>query len=201
LEGFFCSMDSLKNDTFVTSKVSMSPRILLSHKKIEIILNRLSCQLIEKFNDFDDVVLVGLQPRGVYLLNRLVEMLENSYGIKKVINGKLDITFFRDDFRRFDKTLSPSSNEMELTIEGKSVVIIDDVLYTGRSIRAALTALDNYGRPNDIQLLVLIDRRFSRDLPIQPDYIGAQVDALEGDKVRVQWKDKSKDDTVFIEKR
>ena len=201
MEGFFCSMDSLKNDTFVTSKISMSPRILLSHKKIEIILNRLSCQLIEKFNDFDDVVLVGLQPRGVYLLNRLVEMLENSYGIKKVINGKLDITFFRDDFRRFDKTLSPSSNEMELTIEGKSVVIIDDVLYTGRSIRAALTALDNYGRPNDIQLLVLIDRRFSRDLPIQPDYIGAQVDALEGDKVRVQWKDKSKDDTVFIEKR
>ena len=179
----------------------MSPRILLSHKKIEIILNRLSCQLIEKFNDFDDVVLVGLQPRGVYLLNRLVGMLEKSYGIKKVINGKLDITFFRDDFRRFDKTLSPSSNEMELTIEGKSVVIIDDVLYTGRSIRAALTALDNYGRPNYIQLLVLIDRRFSRDLPIQPDYIGAQVDALEGDKVRVQWKDNSKEDTVFIEKR
>jgi pyrimidine operon attenuation protein / uracil phosphoribosyltransferase len=201
LEGFFCSMDSLKNDTFVSSKASMSPRILLSHKKIEIILNRLSCQLIEKFNDFDDVVLVGLQPRGVYLLNRLVGMLEKSYGIKKVINGKLDITFFRDDFRRFDKTLSPSSNEMELTIEGKSVVIIDDVLYTGRSIRAALTALDNYGRPNYIQLLVLIDRRFSRDLPIQPDYIGAQVDALEGDKVRVQWKDNSKEDTVFIEKR
>ena len=194
-------MDSLKNDTFVSSKASMSPRILLSHKKIDIILNRLSCQLIEKFNDFDDVVLVGLQPRGVYLLNRLVGMLEKSYGIKKVINGKLDITFFRDDFRRFDKTLSPSSNEMELTIEGKSVVIIDDVLYTGRSIRAALTALDNYGRPNDIQLLVLIDRRFSRDLPIQPDYIGAQVDALEGDKVRVQWKDNSKEDTVFIEKR
>ncbi len=201
MEGFFYSMDSLKNDTFVSSKASMSPRILLSHKKIEIILNRLSCQLIEKFNDFDDLVLVGLQPRGVYLLNRLVGMLEKSYGIKKVINGKLDITFFRDDFRRFDKTLSPSSNEMELTIEGKSVVIIDDVLYTGRSIRAALTALDNYGRPNDIQLLVLIDRRFSRDLPIQPDYIGAQVDALEGDKVRVQWKDNSKEDTVFIEKR
>ncbi|MEK9604306.1 MAG: bifunctional pyr operon transcriptional regulator/uracil phosphoribosyltransferase PyrR [Flavobacteriaceae bacterium] len=179
----------------------MSPRILLSHKKIEIILNRLSCQLIERFSDFDDVVLIGLQPRGVYLLDRLVEMLEKNYGIKKVINGKLDITFFRDDFRRFDKTLSASSSEMELTIEGKSVVIIDDVLFTGRSIRAALTALDHYGRPNDIQLLVLIDRRFSRDLPIQPDYIGAQVDALEGDKVRVQWKENSKKDTVFIEKR
>ena len=131
----------------------------------------------------------------------MVELLENDYALQKVIYGKLDITFFRDDFRRFDKTLSPSSSEMELTIEGKSVVIIDDVLYTGRSIRAALTALDNYGRPNDIQLLVLIDRRFSRDLPIQPDYTGVQVDALQGDKVKVQWKEQSKEDTVFIERR
>ncbi len=127
-------MDSLKNDIFVQSKVSMSPRILLSNKKIEIILHRLASQLIEKFNDFDDVVLVGLQPRGIYLLNRLVELLQIEYGIKKVINGKLDITFFRDDFRRFDKTLSPSSTEMELAIEGKSVVIIDDVLYTGEAL-------------------------------------------------------------------
>ena len=179
----------------------MSLKILLSQKKIEIILKRLASQLLEKFNDFNEVVLVGLQPRGIHLLHRLVELLQNDYKIKNVIYGKLDITFFRDDFRRFDKTLSPSSSEMELTIEKKSVVIIDDVLYTGRSIRAALTALDHYGRPNDIQLLVLIDRRFSRDLPIQPDYTGVQVDALEGDKVRVQWKELALEDTVFIEKR
>ena len=176
-------------------------RVLLSQKKIEIILKRLASQLIEKFNDFNEVVLVGLQPRGIFLLNRLVELLKNNYGLKNITNGKLDITFFRDDFRRFDKTLSPSYSEMELTIEGKSVVIIDDVLFTGRSIRAALTALDHYGRPNDIQLLVLIDRRFSRDLPIQPDYTGVQVDALEGDKVRVEWREQAKQDTVFIEKR
>jgi len=179
----------------------MSARILLSHQKIEIILNRLSSQLIERFDDFKNVVLVGLQPRGIHLLDRLVNLLEEEYGIKQVTYGKLDITFFRDDFRRSDKTLSPSASEMEITIEGKSVVIIDDVLYTGRSIRAALTALDYYGRPKDIQLLVLIDRRFSRDLPIQPDYTGAQVDALEGDKVRVQWKQLANEDTVFIEKR
>ncbi len=179
----------------------MAQRVLLSQKKIEIILKRLASQLIEKFNDFNEVVLVGLQPRGIFLLNRLVELLKNDYGLKNITNGKLDITFFRDDFRRFDKTLSPSSSEMELTIEGKSVVIIDDVLFTGRSIRAALTALDHYGRPNDIQLLVLIDRRFSRDLPIQPDYTGVHVDALEGDKVRVEWREQAKKDTVFIEKR
>ena len=179
----------------------MPPKILLSQKKIEIILKRFASQLLEKFSDFSDVVLVGLQPRGIHLLQRLVEILQNDYKIKKVIYGKLDITFFRDDFRRFDKTLSPSSSEMELIIEKKSVVIIDDVLYTGRSVRAALTALDHYGRPNNIQLLVLIDRRFSRDLPIQPDYTGVQVDALEGDKVRVQWKEQSQQDVVFIEKR
>jgi len=179
----------------------MCARILFSHQKIEIILNRLSSQLIERFDDFKNVVLVGLQPRGIHLLDRLVNLLEVEYGIKQVTYGKLDITFFRDDFRRSDKTLSPSASEMEITIEGKSVVIVDDVLYTGRSIRAALTALDYYGRPKDIQLLVLIDRRFSRDLPIQPDYTGAQVDALEGDKVRVQWKQLANEDTVFIEKR
>ena len=179
----------------------MSIRVLVSHKKIEIILKRLASQLIEKFDDFDKVVLIGLQPRGIHLLHRLVELLETDYCLKKVIYGILDITFFRDDFRRFDKTLYPSSSEMEVTIEGKSVVIVDDVLYTGRSVRAALTALDYYGRPNDIHLLVLIDRRFSRDLPIQPDYTGVQVDALEGDRVRVQWKEQSKEDTVFIEKR
>ncbi len=179
----------------------MSPKVLLSSKKIDIILNRLACQLIEKHPDFSQVVLVGLQPRGIFLLDRLVNLLERDYAMGKVISGKLDITFFRDDFRRFDKTLAASSSEMEVTIEGKSVVIIDDVLFTGRSIRAALTALDNYGRPLDVQLLVLIDRRFSRHLPIQPDFIGAQVDALEGDKVRVQWKDDKHDDIVYIEKK
>ena len=177
----------------------MSSKILLSSKKIDIILKRLACQLIEKYPDFNQVVLVGLQPRGIFLLDRLVTLLEKDYALGKVISGKLDITFFRDDFRRFDKTLSPSSSQMEVVIEGKSVVIIDDVLFTGRSIRAALTSLDNYGRPLDIQLLVLIDRRFSRHLPIQPDFIGAQVDALEGDKVRVQWKDEKQDDAVFID--
>ena len=173
---------------------------ILNSLQVSLTINRLCFQLIENHNDFSNSVLIGLQPNGIFLANRLKKSLQNSIK-NKVSVGSLDITFFRDDFRRFDKTLTPSSSEMELTIEGKSVVIIDDVLYTGRSIRAALTALDYYGRPNDIQLLVLIDRRFSRDLPIQPDYTGVQVDALEGDKVRVQWKHTSIEDTVFIEKR
>ena len=179
----------------------MSPKILLSTKKIEVILNRLACQLIEKHRDLSNVVLVGLQPRGTFLLDRLVSLLKNYHGVENVIFGKLDITFFRDDFRRFDKTLAASSSQMNVIIEDKSVVIIDDVLFTGRSIRAALTALDTYGRPCDIQLLILIDRRFSRDLPIQPDYIGVQVDALQGDRVKVEWKAENKEDIVYIEKK
>ena len=179
----------------------MSKKIILNNDQLNLSLDRLACQLTENHDDFKDTVLVGLQPRGKSLCENIVKILLSKYKINTVDHGFLDITFFRDDFRRFDKTLSPSSSEMELTIEGKSVVIIDDVLYTGRSIRAALTALDHYGRPNDIQLLVLIDRRFSRDLPIQPDYTGVQVDALEGDKVRVEWKEQAMHDTVFIEKR
>jgi pyrimidine operon attenuation protein/uracil phosphoribosyltransferase len=90
---------------------------------------------------------------------------------------------------------------MEINIEGKNVVLIDDVLFTGRSIRSALTAIDSYGRPNSIELLVLVDRRFSRHLPIQPDYLGAQIDALQGDKVKVVWSDNTSNNIVYLEKQ
>ncbi|MFL2632630.1 MAG: bifunctional pyr operon transcriptional regulator/uracil phosphoribosyltransferase PyrR [Candidatus Marivariicella sp.] len=174
-------------------------RILLDALKIKVLLNRLSCQLIENHDDFSDTVLIGLQPRGVLLLERLVELLKNKYGIKRILTGKLDSTFFRDDFRSTDKILSPNSTEIDFQVEGKKVVFIDDVLFTGRSIRSALTAIDYFGRPTVIELLVLIDRRFSRDLPIQPDYLGTQIDSIEGDKVRVEWSSENNKDCVFIE--
>ena len=89
---------------------------------------------------------------------------------------------------------------MSNTLEGKDVVLIDDVLFTGRSIRAALSAIDSYGRPKSIELLVLVERRFSRHLPIQPDYLGAQIDALQGDRVKVVWSDLPKKSVVYLEK-
>ncbi|MGA1029795.1 MAG: bifunctional pyr operon transcriptional regulator/uracil phosphoribosyltransferase PyrR [Flavobacteriaceae bacterium] len=177
----------------------MANRILISEKKLEILLHRLCCQLIERHGDFSNAVLVGLQPRGIYLLAALKRMLESHYGIENLQCGKLDTTFFRDDFRR-GAPLEANATEMEVKVENKSVVLIDDVLYTGRSIRAALTAIDSYGRPNNIELLVLIDRRFSRHLPIQPDYLGAQIDALEGEKVRVHWDEKAQKSKVYLEK-
>ena len=177
----------------------MTPNILLSEKKVNIMLNRLCCQLIERHGDFSNTILVGLQPRGVNLLDQLIVLLNNS-GIHDLHTGKLDTTFFRDDFRRNESTLSAKPTEMEVSIESKDVVLIDDVLFTGRSIRSALTAIDTYGRPNSIELLVLVDRRFSRHLPIQPDYLGAQIDALQGDKVKVVWSDSPLKNIVYLEK-
>ena len=177
----------------------MAAKILLNEIKVSIILSRLCQQLIERHKDFSNVVLVGLQPRGTSLLEQLLKLLKEQ-GLKSIKSGKLDITFFRDDFRRNEEPLYAKTTEMSDTLEGKDVVLIDDVLFTGRSIRAALSAIDSYGRPKSIELLVLVDRRFSRHLPIQPDYLGAQIDALQGDKVKVVWSDLPKKSVVYLEK-
>lgn len=174
------------------------PRRLLDAAKIDLILNRLACQLIENHRDFKETVLIGLQPRGVMFADRIIQLLQQTYGIEEVAYGILDTTFFRDDFRRQEKTLLANTSRMEVQVEGKNIVLIDDVLYTGRSIRAALTAIDTFGRPSSIELMVLVDRRFSRHLPIQPDYKGAQIDALQGDKVRVEWTFEQGEDCVYL---
>ena len=179
----------------------MRRKTLLNSKDIEIILHRLACQLIENHNDFSDTVFIGLQPRGSFLANRLAAVLKNDYNIKDLKLGLLDITFYRDDFRRRDAPLVATSTEIDFLIEGKKVVIIDDVLFSGRSIRAALTAIQSYGRPENIELLVLIDRRFSRHLPIQPDYRGRQVDVINEEKVLVSWKETNKKDAVYLEQK
>ena len=179
----------------------MSKKTLLNSKDIEIILHRLACQLIENHNDFSNTVLIGLQPRGSYLANRLTELLKTQYNIQNLQLGLLDITFYRDDFRRREEPLAATSTQINFLIEEKKVVIIDDVLYSGRSVRAALTALQSFGRPKNIELLVLIDRRFSRHLPIQPNYRGRQVDAINEEKVLVSWKETEKKDAVYIEQR
>ncbi len=172
--------------------------MLLNATEIQIALHRLACQLIENHNNFEHTVLVGLQPRGVYLAERIKALLVDEYGIKDVPLGYLDITFFRDDFRRSEKPLEANKTQIDFIVEGKKVVFIDDVLFTGRSIRSALTAIQSFGRPEEIELLVLIDRRFSRHLPIQPDYRGRQVDAINGEKVLVRWEEKDGEDAVYL---
>nr|WP_321222710.1 bifunctional pyr operon transcriptional regulator/uracil phosphoribosyltransferase PyrR [uncultured Psychroserpens sp.] len=176
----------------------MSQKVLLNAKEVNIILHRLACQLIENHNDFSNTVLIGLQPRGKFLANRLAEMLKTNYKIKNIKLGHLDITFYRDDFRRGEKILEANTTAIDFIVENKNIVFIDDVLYTGRSIRAALTAIQSFGRPNEIELLTLIDRRFSRHLPIQPNYRGRQVDAINEEKVKVNWIENEGEDAVYL---
>lgn len=176
----------------------MSKKLLLNATEVNIILHRLACQLIENHIDFKNTALIGLQPRGKFLATRLKAILENEYKIKDVAYGNLDITFFRDDFRRGEKPLEANTTDINFVVENKKVVFIDDVLHTGRSIRAALTAIQSFGRPNEIELLTLIDRRFSRHLPIQPDYRGRQVDVINNEKVKVNWEEHDNEDSVYL---
>jgi len=176
----------------------MSQKVLLNAKEVHIALHRLACQLIENHDTFNNTVFIGIQPRGVFLAERLKTLLETDYKMKAIKLGYLDITFYRDDFRRNDKTLEANKTKINFIVENKKVVFIDDVLYTGRSIRAALTAIQTFGRPSEIELLTFIDRRFSRHLPIQPDYRGRQVDAINNEKVKVCWLENDGQDAVYL---
>ncbi|MCH7784843.1 MAG: bifunctional pyr operon transcriptional regulator/uracil phosphoribosyltransferase PyrR [Bacteroidetes bacterium] len=176
----------------------MSQKVLLNTKEVQITLHRLACQLLENHRTFNNTVFIGIQPRGVYLAERLKSLLETNYKIKDIRLGYLDITFYRDDFRRSNKTLEANKTDINFIVENKKVVFIDDVLYTGRSIRAALTAIQSFGRPSKIELLAFIDRRFSRHLPIQPDYSGLQVDSINEEKVKVCWMENDGEDAVYL---
>tara|TARA_B100000427_G_scaffold310265_1_gene299955 strand:+ start:1508 stop:2059 length:552 start_codon:yes stop_codon:yes gene_type:complete len=178
----------------------MKKSILLNSKELKVTIERLACQLIENHDDFLNTVLVGIQPRGKYLCSRIVKVLKSNYNIEELKFGLLDITFYRDDFRRNENILKPNATDFALSIENKKVVFIDDVLFTGRTIRAALTAIESFGRPKSIELMILIDRRFSRELPIQPDYKGIQVDVYKNERALVNWDNEGDGDYAYIVK-
>ena len=162
-------------------------RLILNTTQLNLTIKRLCYQLIENHNQFEDTVLIGLQPRGIFLAKRIREELQSIIGAKKIHLGSLDVTFFRDDFRRRDHPLIANKNQIDFIIEEKKVVLIDDVLYTGRTIRAGMDAMLAYGRPNLVELLVLVDRRYSRHLPIEPNYVGTAVDSLNNQRVEAKW--------------
>lgn len=174
----------------------MKPRIILDSKHIEITVTRLCYQLIEVHNDFSNTVIIGLQPRGVYLSQRIQKKLTEILKKKDIQCGSLDTTFYRDDFRT--KELVPNATEIDFIIEDKNVILVDDVLYTGRTIRSGLDAMLAFGRPKDVELLVLIDRRLSRHLPIQAKYIGKTIDSIASEKVKVDWKETDGSDKVTL---
>ncbi|MDI9341478.1 MAG: bifunctional pyr operon transcriptional regulator/uracil phosphoribosyltransferase PyrR [Sediminibacterium sp.] len=174
----------------------MSAKIILDSKQFEITILRLCHQLIEQHNHFTDSVIIGLQPRGIYLAHRIQKELEKILKLKKIHCGDLDITFYRDDFRK--KELIPNRTNIDFIIEDKNVILVDDVLFTGRTIRAGLDAMQAFGRPKDVELLVLVDRRFSRHVPIQAKYVGMTIDSIESQNVRVEWKETEGKDKITL---
>jgi pyrimidine operon attenuation protein/uracil phosphoribosyltransferase len=170
----------------------------MTGRQMEITIERLCHELIENHGTFNDTCIIGLQSKGVLLSSRIGQKLKQWLPKSTIQQGALDITFFRDDYRRSEKLLVPSRTEIDFIVEGKNVVLVDDVLFTGRTIRAALDALMAFGRPQKVELLVLIDRKFSRQLPIEPDYIGKAIDSIDSDMVKVQWQESGNEDGVWL---
>lgn len=175
----------------------MEKQVILNSKQFELTINRLCYQLIENHSNFEESVLIGLQPRGIHVVNRLKSQLESILK-KEITCGNLDITFYRDDFRRREKPIIPSVTNIDFVIENKKVILIDDVLFTGRTIRSGIDAMMAFGRPEKVELLTLIDRRFKRHLPIQADYIGKTIDTLSTERVNVEWKEIEGIDQVVL---
>lgn len=166
----------------------MEKRIIIDNQLLDIIIGRLCQQLIESHDGFENCVILGLQPRGVFLAERISGSLKNLLQ-KDIRLGYLDTTFFRDDFRKKEIPLKANATKVPFLIEDKNVILVDDVLYTGRTVRAAMDAMIAFGRPRKVELLTLIDRKYSRDLPIQANYVGLEVNCLESEKVWVELKE------------
>lgn len=177
---------------------TMQNLTLLDGQKFQITIQRLCRQLIENHNDFSNTVLIGIQPRGIYLAKRVAEELRQILPDKNILQGDLDITFYRDDFRRRESQLLPNQTKIDFIIEGKKVIMMDDVLWTGRTIRAAMDALQAFGRPEKVELLALVDRRYSRHIPVSADYVGIEVDSIASQKVFVSWRDTDGEDKIVL---
>lgn len=158
---------------------------ILAKQQLNLTIKRLAHQLIENNDTISDVVFIGLQPRGVKFSEMVVSEIRKLLPNATVQYGVLDITFYRDDIRT--ELHKANKTDIIFSVENKKVILIDDVLYTGRTIRAALDALLDFGRPKKVELCVLVDRRFNRELPIQPDFAGKSIDTIVSQKVKIDW--------------
>ncbi len=175
----------------------MQRRLLLNPERLKITIARLCQQLIENHGDFNDSVILGMQPKGIFLAERIAASLKQQLN-KDIPLGYLDTTFYRDDFRRRDAPLKPNETKVPFIIEKKKVILIDDVLYTGRSVRAALDAMIAFGRPDKVEFLVLIDRMYSRDIPVEASYIGQKVNTNDNEKVSVELAERQGADEIWL---
>lgn len=172
---------------------------LMDKDEIRRSLLRLSHQILEKNREIEDLVVVGIHRRGVTLAERISKMIEEIKG-KKLPTGTLDITFYRDDLTRIAYQPVVRNTNILFPLDDKKVVLVDDVLYTGRTVRAAIDALIDFGRPKKIELVVLIDRGH-RELPIRADYVGKNIPTSPGEMVEVKVEELDGTDEVLILKR
>lgn len=176
----------------------MQKRLIISSTLLSITIERLCRQVIENHDGFSNSVIIGLQPKGVFLAERISKKLAELTG-KAIPFGILDISFNRDDYRRREIPFKSYVTSIPFSIEDKKVVLVDDVLYTGRSVRSALEALISFGRPSKVEFLALVDRKYSRDLPIEGDYVGQRVNTLPTQKVLVELKEQGfEDDNIWL---
>ena len=173
-------------------------RVILKGELFEITIERICHQLIENYGDFSDACIVGIQPRGTRFAKRLYATLGQLLRDPLPPFGLLDITYYRDDFRTRQDPLRGNKTEIDFLVENRRVIMVDDVLYTGRTVQAALTAIQHYGRASQVELVALIDRRFDRHLPIQPNYTGLVVDALDEAYVKVEWVEEDGTDQIKL---
>lgn len=168
---------------------------ILSADELRRTITRLASQVVEEARDLDKLVLLGLFTRGVPLARALAQQIQHLEGLD-VLVGSLDITFYRDDLNQI-QVRTPERSDVPTDLNGKTVVLIDDVIYSGRTIRAALNAINDYGRPQSVRLLVLIDRGH-RELPIHPDYVGKELPTAREEEVQVYLKDTDQKDGVDL---
>jgi len=174
-----------------------SKQIVQTEKDIEMALNQICEQLLSKHSQLNEMVLVGIRTGGVFLAERLKQKIFQKRGID-LPTGIIDITLYRDDWTRLSQTPEVKKTEIHFSIEDKNVLLVDDVLFTGRTIRAAIDALLDLGRPRRVELAVLVDRGH-RELPICADYIGKTFEISRQDSVNVELKELAGVDQVVIE--
>ena len=172
-------------------------RTIHDSHRFGLTIERLCRHLIEEHGDFRDSCLIGIQTGGVQLGQRLQRRL-TELGVTDLPFGKLDITFYRDDFRTKQGPLTAHPTEIDFLVENRRVILVDDVLFSGRTVLSAMTALNHFGRPASVELLVMVDRRFRRTLPIQANYRGLLVDTLTDEYVDVQWREIHGTDQILL---
>ncbi|MGQ0792853.1 MAG: bifunctional pyr operon transcriptional regulator/uracil phosphoribosyltransferase PyrR [Deltaproteobacteria bacterium] len=176
----------------------MTDKLLMDPETISRSISRMATEILERNRGAGELLVIGVRTRGIHIAERIVNKIAEFEGVTPPL-GTLDITLYRDDFRRKSDWPQVQKTHIPFSVEDKCVILVDDVLYTGRTTRAAIEVIMDYGRPSSIQLAVLVDRRGHRELPIQADYAGNKAATIKSEQVRVLLREADGEDGVYIQ--